>query len=159
MISKMEPIKKAIESYQMETSPPTQDGVSTPEAEPSQFDGKNVNMSDRQRMYTTVYFAVAEKFGLDPLGSLFISTIYSLSKRYGYCDASLATLSVLLGVSVPTVITARKELEKNRLIEKMEEKGRNGTNRLKLGAEVEDFIGHIQEQISLKRMRSKEKRK
>lgn len=158
MTSNMEPIKKTIESYQMDQSPPTQSGASNTEMESAHFDGKNVDMSDRLRMYTTVYFAVGERYELDLLGLIFVSTIYSLSKRYGYCDASTATLSKFLRVTDPTTISKRKELTSCGLIEKMEEKGRNGTNRLRVSAQVEDYIEYIQGQISSKRMHSKEKR-
>lgn len=142
----------------MNPSPSTQEVVSASEVGLLHFDGKNVDMSDRQRMYTTVYFAVGERYELDLLGLIFVSTIYSLSKKYGYCDASTATLSKFLRVTDPTTISKRKELTSCGLIEKMEEKGRNGTNRLKVSAQVEDYIEYIQGQISSKRMHPKEKR-
>lgn len=155
----MEPIKKIIESYKIEVSSPSQDDLIIEEIETSVTEEKNVDMSDRKRMYTTVYFDVGEKFELDTLGLLFVSTVYSLSKKYGYCDASTSTLSGLLRVTDPTTISKRKELSSCGLIEKLKEKGRNGTNRLRVSAQVKNHIEYIQGLISSKRMHSKEKRK
>jgi len=153
----MEPIKKIIESYKIEIASPSQDKPVVEESEASVTEGKNVDMSGRQIMYTTVYFGVGEKYELDTLGLVFISTIYSLSKRYGYCDASTSTLSRILRVTDPTTISKRKALSSSGLIEKLEGKGRNGTNKLRVTAQVQDYIEYIQGRISSKRMHSKEK--
>lgn len=147
----MEHISKISRSYDRDSSYVKQ------ETEEEQNATVLAPLSDKQKTYSMVYHGVTARFGLNPTESLFVATIFSLSRKYGYCTAGLNKLASVLNVSVPTIISTIKNLEEIGLIKKAKDKSKYGTNKLKVSKEVNDCIKYIKEQITLEREQNKEK--
>lgn len=113
------------------------------------------NISNVEKMYSILYHGLTIRFGLNPTTSNLLATILSLSKKYGYCEASQGTFSKILGISIPTVKDALDELLSKELIKRSEKVGRYKTYKWKVTEKVEQSVRLIQQQIEMRR-KSKE---
>lgn len=101
-----------------------------------------------QRMHSYVYHGLTHKFGLTPTETLVMALIISMSKKTGCCYMSEKTMSSVLGLTIQTINANLKNLIERNLIErKAERHKRYGTIQWKIGAQVEDYLNYIKEQI------------
>lgn len=109
--------------------------------------GTEINTDELQLTYSIVYNGISIKYKISPIEILIVSTICSLSKKHGYCYASQKKFANIFNVSIPTILSALKELEQKGIIRKSEKKSQFGTLRWKLTDEVEKYIKEIRQQI------------
>lgn len=101
--------------------------------------------------YVIIYHLVTKRYSLSLLESALTSTIYTLSKNYGYCDMGQRAFASNFGVTPMTIGTALNRLTEMGLIIKSVNKSQYQTNKLRVSQEVQEFIEEIRVQIELQK--------
>lgn len=93
-------------------------------------------------MYVKVYVGLVEYFKLTAAESLLICTIWSLQRKTGWCYASQKKLALASRVSITSVNTLLRKLEKRGLLESGH-KNEHGVIQRRLGPEAVDKARYI----------------
>ena len=154
----MEPIKKIIESYQLNSSPRSQGGANRQEPEYEQAFTRPADFSDKQTTYCTVYNGLTPRFDLTPIEILVLAMTIGLSRKNKPCIASQLTFASTFNVSDPTAQEALKRLEKKGVIERTGRLSRYRTHELVLTKQASDYLRNLRAQIKLKKIHNEEER-
>jgi DNA-binding MarR family transcriptional regulator len=98
-------------------------------------------------MYSTVFYGLSQRYGLNPTESHLVAIILSFSKDGNTCYMSEESFAKTLNLSIQTINSSLQELERRGIIERSEKKGRKGTILRRITEKTESHLQYIRDKI------------